>query len=179
MNRRTMLQTVFTGLLSAAMTSLARGKDHKSLIVFYSRSGHTEALAHTLGELTGAEVIRIESEPPYPANYDETIERFKTEREAGVLPSICRIQRDLSSYDVIYIGSPTWGGHLSYPIQRFLKDAKLRDKTLMLFTSHGGSGQASTLNDLQQLAPGNKYRSIAFYGSGFGASKQFKHWLSN
>lgn len=178
MNRRSILQTFLTGFLSASITSYAAGKDLKSLIVFYSRSGHTETLANTLAKLTGAETIRIESTSPYPTDYDATIERFKAERAANTLPAIYPIEKDLNSYDVIYIGSPTWGGHLCYPIQRFLQDTKLRGNTLMLFTSHGGSGEASTLDDLQRLAPGNQYRNIAFYGSGFGASKQFKHWLS-
>ncbi len=178
MNRRSILQTVLTGFLSASMLSYAAEKNLKSLIVFYSRSGHTESLAKSLAELTGAETIRIECTHPYPADYDATIERFKAERAANALPAICPIEKDVNSYDVIYIGSPTWGGHLCYPIQRFLQDTKLRGKTLMLFTSHGGSGEASTLDDLQRLAPGNQHRNIAFYGSGFGAPKQFKHWLS-
>ena len=61
MNRRSILQTFLTGFLSASITSYAAGKDLKSLIVFYSRSGHTETLANTLAKLTGAETIRIES----------------------------------------------------------------------------------------------------------------------
>lgn len=128
MNRRRILQTFLTGFLSASITSYAAGKDLKSLIVFYSRSGHTETLANTLAKLTGAETIRIESTSPYPADYDATIERFKAERAANTLPAIYPIEKDLDSYDVIYIGSPTWGGHLCYPIQRFLQDTKLRGK---------------------------------------------------
>lgn len=179
MNRRILLKSALTGLLAGFGAAQAVPKNAKSIIVFYSRSGHTASLAKALSEVTGAEVLRIESEPPYPADYEKTIERFQAERAAGELPLIRPIGKALSSYDVIYIGSPTWGGHLSYPIQRFLLESKLKGKRLCLFTSQGGSGEASTPEDLKRLAPGNTYQNIAFYGSGFGAERQFKKWLSN
>ncbi len=102
MNRRSILQTFLTGFLSASITSYAAGKDLKSLIVFYSRSGHTETLANTLAKLTGAETIRIESTSPYPTDYDATIERFKAERAANTLPAIYPIEKDLNR--LAYVG---------------------------------------------------------------------------
>lgn len=149
----------------------------KSIVVFFSRSGNVEKLAHLVSDITGAPLVKLEPEKPYPNAYRETTEVVKDQMNQGIVPPIKPVNINFDDYDVIYLGSPTWWGHISRPMERFLSDYKIDGKRLMLFTSHGGSGEANTADDIRRLCPKSKVSNIAFYGSGVRAEAQLKNWI--
>lgn len=150
----------------------------KSIVVFFSRTGNVEKLAHQISDITGAPLVKLEPEKPYPEAYRETTEVVKDQMNQGIVPPIKPVNINFDEYDVIYLGSPTWWGHICRPMERFLSDYKLEGKRLMLFTSHGGSGEANTADDIRRLCPNSEVSNIAFYGSGVRAESQLKKWIS-
>jgi hypothetical protein len=53
-----------------------------------------------------SDVIEIEMVKNYPAAYYEIMEEAKSEVETGELPALKKSPPDMSSYDLILVGSP-------------------------------------------------------------------------
>ena len=89
------------------MTLASCGSEEvKPLILYYSQTGATEAVAQELQTATGADIESIELVNPYSGTYDETIARVSQEMEDGVLPELNPLKSDLSKYDVIFLAYP-------------------------------------------------------------------------
>lgn len=99
-------------------------KDKKSIIIYFSRAdenyfggemryvdkGNTEVIAEYIKDIVGADIFKVEPLNPYPADYMECIEEAKVRTREHNAPIKENIP-DISSYEVIYIGSPIyWGG---------------------------------------------------------------------
>ena len=133
------------------------------LIAYYSWSGVTKNIAGFIKELTGGDEFLIEPVEPYPDDYDQTVKRAKKELGDGVKPEIVS-KCDISKYDVIFIGSPCWGGTISCPVATFMTSSDFSGKTIIPFITHGGSGLASTVSDIKKYAPG----ANVVYAKAFG-----------
>ena len=84
-------------------------KMKKMLVVYYSWSnGNTKKIAEQLADETGADIARIETTEPYRGSHEDVVEQGKREVEAGFMPQINPISVNLTDYDVIAIGTPTW-----------------------------------------------------------------------
>ena len=87
----------------------------KVLVLYYSQTGTTQALAEELQRQLGADIEQIEAVVPYDGDFGATIERSGKERESGVVPEIKPVQANLADYDVIFIGYPIWFGTYAMP----------------------------------------------------------------
>jgi flavodoxin len=57
-------------------------------------------------------------------------------------PELKSYKLDLEQYDCLILGSPTWAGNFTPPLRTFMKDNKIENKKIALFTSHrGGYGK--------------------------------------
>lgn len=136
------------------------------------------SLAKTIAELTGAQMLKVEPIEAYPNAYSETVDIVKEQMNKGIVPAIKPLKVNFDDFDVIYLGSPTWWGHISRPMERFLTDNKFKGKKVMQFTSHGGSGVAHTREDVQRLCSGNDIaESNAFYGGSANDKADLQSWI--
>lgn len=181
MNRRLFLGclgAIQLGITNFGVSAAEQSSKPKSIVIYFSRSGHVEELAKNISELTGSQMIKLEPAEAYPSSYSETVDIVKEQMTKGVVPPIKPVDVNLNNYDVIFIGSPTWWGHISRPVERFLSDYKFKGKKVMLFTSHGGSGVAHTKRDVQRLCPGNEVpESIGVYGGSSGDRSELDSWI--
>ena len=60
---------------------------------------------------------------------------------------------NLGSYDIIFLGYPNWNADLPMPLYTLLEQADLSGKTIVPFTTHGGSGFSRTIQTIQELQP--------------------------
>lgn len=102
----------------------------KSLIVYYSLGGKTKEVVDILQKFTNADVFEIELEKPYNklTAYTIGLGHCKTGYEPPIKNEI-----DLSSYDKIFIGGPTWWFTYAPPINTFIKKYDLTDKIIYPF----------------------------------------------
>ena len=142
------------GLLAAAAVSrAAHAADPKKMIVLYfSWSGSTQKVAEEIQRLTGCDIARIETVTPYPRDYSETVRIAVPEREGKARPPIKPLP-DLSSYDVIAIGHPIWGGQMPMALYTFLENTDLSGKTIFHFSTSGGSGLGDSQQEIARLEP--------------------------
>ena len=114
----------------------------KVLAIYYSLTGNTRSIAEMIREKTGGDVFEIETVKNYPADYSECIEEAKRELQTRELPALKKGPPDMSSYDLILVGSPVWWYTVSTPVMRFLTQADFAGKKVSAFCTHeGGVGK--------------------------------------
>ena len=128
----------------------------KMLVLYYSQTGNTKALAEEIANKLGADIEQIEAVNPYDGDFQATIERCKREHEQGSIPDIQPIKADLANYDIVFLGFPVWFGTYAPPVQKFLLGADLSGKKIVPFCTFGSGGLESSVNDLKQAAPNSE-----------------------
>jgi flavodoxin len=114
----------------------------KVLIVYYSLTGNTRSIAEMIREKTGGEGFEIETVKNYPADYSECIEEAKRELQKRELPALKKSPPDMSSYNLILVGSPVWWYTVSTPVMNFLIQADFAGMEVSAFCTHeGGVGK--------------------------------------
>ena len=149
--------------ISAAMAEPARAVDggngsgdKKILIVYYSRSGNTRALAEHIRAATGGDLLELQPAQPYPAEYKATTEQAKRELESNYLPPLADAVPSVAAYDMVLVGSPNWWSTVAGPVRTFLSQTDLSGKPVAVFITHEGSAFGRALTDLSALCPNAK-----------------------
>lgn len=135
--------------------------ERKILIAYFSRAdenygvgiiekGNTEIIAEMISEETGGELFHIERATPYPADYDECTDEAKQEQNDNARPALLE-DRDISEYDVIFLGFPIWWGEMPMPVYTFLEGHDFSDKIIIPFCTHAGSGLAGTETSIENI----------------------------
>ena len=167
-------------------------KDKKSLIIYFSRAdenyfggelkqiakGNTEVIAEYIQELTGADMFKVEPVNPYPKDYQNAIEEAKVrtrEHNAPIKEGI----PDISSYEVIYVGSPVYWGGMPEELFTALKNYDYSGKIIRPFVTHEGSGLSNIPHQLNEICQnGDVTDGIAIVGSSVYSSKSIvEEWL--
>ena len=125
----------------------------KTLVLYYSQTGATKAVAEELQNQLGADIACIEAVEPYDADYAATVARWRQELEAGVKVAIQALTVNLDQYDTIFLGFPVWGGTVASPVATFLADNSLAGKTVVTFATFGSGGLDSATADVAAAQP--------------------------
>ena len=125
----------------------------KMLVLYYSQTGNTKAVAEEIATKLGADIEEITMVNPYDPDFQATIERCMQEREKGIIPDIQPVKADIADYDVIFLGFPVWFGTYAPPVQKFLLGTDLSGKKIVPFCTFGSGGLESSVKDLVQAEP--------------------------
>ena len=145
--------TIILTLAAAAVLIAACAPKKKVLVLYYSQTANTKALAEAIQAKLGSDIEEIVALQPYDGNFKETIDRCLAEREQGVLPEIQPLKSKIADYDLIFIGYPVWFGTYAPPIAQLLKDADFSGKKIVPFCTFGSGGLESSVNDLKEAQP--------------------------
>ena len=127
-----------------------------TLIVYYSRSGNTKALAELIQAKVGGDLFRIETKEPRPQSYRKEVSQNVLEQREQLLPELKSKVPNFDSYQRIFIGTPTWNMALPQAVVSFLKSYHFAEKIVIPFNTNGGYGSGSTFRQIKQLAVGAK-----------------------
>ena len=129
----------------------------KTLIVYYSWSnGNTEKIARQLQAATGADMMRIDTVTPYKGSHQQVVDQGLRETEQGYMPPIQPPEKDLSDYDTIIIGTPTWWYTMAPAVLTFLTENEWKGKTIIPFMTHGG-WPGHVLKDMKKACAGAEF----------------------
>ena len=145
------LATAIVALTAASCCS--KSNVPKALVLYYSLTGNTKAVAEEIANRLGADIEEIVCVNPYDTNFQACIQRCMQEREQGVIPDIQPVKADLSQYDVIFIGYPVWFGTYAPPIDKYLLTEDLSGKKIVPFCTFGSGGLESSTADLEAEEP--------------------------
>ncbi len=125
----------------------------KYLVLYYSQTGTTKAVAEELQKALGADIDSILPENPYDGTYDQTIERGRQERENGITPMLVPLKTNPDDYDVIFLGYPVWFGTYALPVAGLLKEHDFAGKKVVPFCTFGSGGLEASAEDLRKALP--------------------------
>ena len=167
---------------TSAQTSSTAQTSGKTLVAVFSWSGNTLSVANrAVDDLQGqAELFRIEPATPYTTNYDEMLQIAQDEQSAGTMPAIASTVSNWGEYTTVYLGFPTWWGHLPQIVKSFLAGHDCSGKVVYPFNTHAGSGFASCLSDLADACPNVDIRDgLSLVGADVASSTaQIDDWVS-
>ena len=61
--------------------------------------------------------------------------------------------KNISSYDMIFVGSPCWWATMAPPVATFLSSYDFTGKTIVPFMTHEGSRMGRYASDIKKLCP--------------------------
>ena len=153
-NMRFIKMMAFALVAMIAAASCGQKKEApKVLVLYYSQSDNTKAVAQKISTALGADLEEIVPVEPYNGTYDETIQRCIREREEEILPKIQPVQADISAYDVVFIGYPVWFGTCALPMLSCLNEIDLSGKKVVPFCTFGSGGLFSSAADIAKKQP--------------------------
>lgn len=151
----------------------------KTLIAYFSYTGHTKGIAQQVQELTGGTLFEIRPAKSYSSDYDTTERQGRKETSEGYRPALAEQVADLDSYDTILLGTPNWFNTVAPPIATFLAENNLSGKKIALFCTNGGGGLGHIVSDIRTLSKDSEILdSLNLYeDGGAGAKDKISDWL--
>ena len=144
----------------------------------YVDKGNTEVIAEFIKDIVNADLFKVEPLKPYSADYMQCIEEAKVRTRSHNAP-IKEAVPDISSYEVVYIGSPVYWGGMPEELFTALKDIDFTGKIVRPFVTHEGSGLSSIPSQLKSICKGATVAdAIAITGSAVnGAKSIIENWI--
>lgn len=155
-------------------------KAEKVLVLYFSQSGNTEAVANIIHDEIGGDIIKLETVQIYPSDYNELVDYAQQEKNKNARPELKTKINNIEQYDTIFLGYPNWWGDMPMPIYTFLDEYDLSGKTIAPFITHGGSGLSGTPNKIKKEEPNAIVtEGLAISGSSARNSQNtVKDWIS-
>lgn len=150
------------------------------LIVYFTWSGNSRALAGYAREITGGNIFEIVPTQAYPSQYRATTEQARAELNNNYLPEIKNKIGNLSSFDIIILCYPNWWGTIPQIVKRFLQDNDFSGKTIAPICTHEGSRMGRSLADIRALCPNSTItESLDIRGGSVGnARNTVRDWIN-
>ena len=137
-----------------SITACKQSISDVSLIVYYSQTGTTKALAEEFHKnIPDADLIELVCQTPYPDTYEGTIEESREECMKGLPRPLINPSIKLDRYSTIYIGYPIWYGTYAPPITAFIRQNDLSGKDVVLFCTYGSGGKKSSRAKFKEACP--------------------------
>ena len=155
-------------------------KSGKILVLYFSQSGNTEAVANIIHNEVGGDIVKLETTQTYPSNYNELVDYAQKEQRQNARPELKTKINNIDQYDTIFLGYPNWWADMPMPLYTFLDEYDLSGKTIAPFITHGGSGLSGTPNKIKKEEPNAIVtEGLAVSGSSAKNSQSaVKNWIS-
>ena len=142
---------------SAQNSKVMNNNKTKALVVCFSATGTTAAVAKSLAGIVGGDFRTIEPVESYTAadlDWHDSRSRSSLEmKDPKSRPAIRKMDIDVSRYDVVFIGYPIWWGLAPRAVNTFIESHDLQSKMVIPFATSGGSGISSSVSALKREYP--------------------------
>jgi len=139
----------------------------KTLVVYFSASGNTRAVAETIADAAGAELYELVPTEPYTSddlNWTNPDSRVNREHEDESHRTAISGTKDLGEYDTIFIGYPLWWRQAPSIVWNFVETSDLSGKTMIPFCTSTSDGIGSSGDTLAGMASGANWLEGARFG---------------
>lgn len=122
---------------------------HEIVSCLYSRTGNTRKLAEELADALGCDVEEIID----TKNRSGIIGWLRSGRDASNqnLTVLKDKINDPSQYDLLIIGTPIWGGHVSTPVRTYIHQNQADFNSVAFFCTASGDKFDGAFNDMKEL----------------------------
>ena len=141
--------------LAALMTlaACAQNKAPKALVLYYSQTNTTKAVAEEIAAALGADIEAILPVVPYEGDIPAVAARCAKDAAEGKLPELKPFTVDVNAYDIIFLGYPIWMGTYAPPVEAAISAMNLDGKKVVPFCTFGSGGLDTSTNDLKAKLP--------------------------
>ena len=156
-------------------------QENKSLVVVFSCTGTTKAVAEKIAALTGAELVDLVPAQPYTAedlNYNDRSTRATVEQNTpDARPEIAE-DISLDGVTTLYLGYPIWWGQAPRIMSTFVESHDFTGITVIPFCTSGGSGAGRTGETLGEQAGTGTFLASTRFSSGVSDS-ELQSWIDS
>ena len=131
-------------------------EDNSVVVINGEVLGNTQYMAQVIQRTTNADIYRIEPQNPYPTDHTTLVAQAREEQDQDTRPAIKDSIANFDRYDIVFIGYPIWWSDLPQILYTFFDTYDFSGKTVIPFSTHGGSSFAGTPATIQRLEPGAK-----------------------
>lgn len=156
----------------------------KSIIIYFSRAdenynvgniriGNTEQIVNMIKEkIPDIEIFKVERRKEYPKEYSACTVEAKNELKVKARPELKESLSDIKKYNTIFIGYPIWWGTFPCPLLTQLEKLDFKNKIVLPFCTHEGSGISGSIKDIKKCCTGAIIEDgLAIQGSAVKNSK--------
>ena len=147
----------------------------KILVVFYSRSGTTRRIAQALSKTLKCDLEEITEPKPRTGflGYIRSLLEASQKRPSTIAPK----KHDVSSYDLVVIGTPVWAWSLSSPVRAYLMATASQLPKVAFFCTLGGNGSGSAFPQMTAIV-GREPRAVCAITQREALSENYSDRLS-
>ena len=152
------------------------------LVVYFSASGNTEAVANYIAEAAGGDLFEITPAEPYTdedLNWTDENSRVTREHEDESLRDVALTATEVEnwdSYDTVFIGYPIWWGIAAWPVDGFVEANDFTGKTVIPFCTSSSSSLGESGALLAELAGSGDWQDGERFRSG-AAQSDIEAWV--
>lgn len=155
----------------------------KTLVVYYSATGNTKAVAEMIAEETNGDLFEIQPQDPYSdedLNWTDENSRVTREYENEDERNVELVSTTVDNwedYDTVFVGYPIWWGIAAWPVNTFVENNDFDSKTVIPFCTSSSSGLGQSGELLAQAAGSGDWQEGQRFQSRTSAS-EVQEWLN-
>lgn len=149
----------------------------KTLVVYFSATGSTKAVAETVADTVGADLFEITPVDPYTSDdldWNDSNSRVSVEHSDESkrdVPLTKTVPDNWNDYDTVFLGYPIWWGSAAWPVNNFVKGNDFSGKTVIPFCTSASSGIGQSDKDLAKMAGTGNWKDGERFSSDTSSSK--------
>ncbi len=121
----------------------------RTLVVYFSRTGHTRQLAEEIAGRCGADVDEIRESRSRRGLWGYLQSGWEALHRAA--PPVRPAGKAPSEYELVVIGTPVWNFSLAGPVRSYARQHAGEFKRVAFFCTEGGSGDARAFAELSEI----------------------------
>ncbi|MBS2031461.1 MAG: hypothetical protein JST54_26405 [Deltaproteobacteria bacterium] len=121
-----------------------------TLVVFYSRTGHTRWLAHALAYELHADLCELHEPRTRLGVFGYLRSAFEAGR--GATGPLEPLEPEPTLYSRVVVGTPVWNASVSTPVRSFLSRYGPHLPELAFFLTEGGHGDARVFRQMEEAS---------------------------
>lgn len=173
--------------LSASSSSPENSKTEtvsggKTLVVYYSATGSTKAVAEKIAMTLNADIFELVPEKPYTSadlNWSDDNSRVSLEHSDESKREVALVKStpdNWEQYDTVYVGYPIWWGIAAWPVNGFVKANDFTGKTVIPFCTSASSGIGESDKQLKAMAKNGDWKDGKRFSSS-ASDSDIENWL--
>ena len=173
-----------TAAATEAPAQDSTGEKGKVLVVYYSATGSTKAVANYIADATGGDLFELEPVEPYTdedlnwSNSDSRVSREHDDESLRDVDLVSTTVDNFDEYDKVLVGYPVWWGIAAWPVNQFIKNNDFTGKTVIPFCTSASSGLGDSGKLLEEMAgTGDWQEGMRF--SSTASEEEVQDWVKS
>jgi flavodoxin len=132
---------------------------HKTLVVYFSRTGYTRTIAEEIATRCGADLEGVRDVRSRSGVWGYLRSAREALRKTPV--EIRPVTKDVTDYELVVLGTPVWASNICSPMRAYLSAHRGKFRQVAFFCTQGGSGADKVFHDMAELCAQQPLAAVA------------------